>query len=699
MAHLPLDAYGKAADIYRLLGFQRQAALSYSGAGYIAGMLGNPDKELELKKMGLGLIRKANDLIREAYYLCSLGWAYGKQKDILKASESFNAALEMARDRDDRQLEMQALWGIGAIHGYLKQHQQAKQPLLKALSLARELKNAQVEGAILHNLSTISLRSKEVAEARTFATQELQVGEATKDFSRIGYARYQLAAALLEEGKPAEAIPLLKEVVSIIENVRGRLVSEEARLGFLEGKDVAYYDLIRALILLHGQGDIKGYDREAFEYTERARTRTLLEFVSALREKQGSASGLVRREITLRYRIASLNTQLTTNDFKPQSERLNPSYLQAEREAAYREYTEVLAEMKRTTGGGFPSSTADPISLKEIQSLLTDGAVLIEYVVTRTQLIIWVVSADGLHPILVPVDQEDLNSRISSFRNKLERHSSDFEKDAKDLYRFLITPIQPFLSGAKRLVISPHGELHHVAFGALINPQTNQFLVAGASLSFIPSASLLKWVQKHPGPSGYKVLALGIGTFDKLPQLAQAETEAVTVGNAFNDRLILVGSEATIGRFKEEASHYDIIHIASHAEIDSDAPLLSRIILKDGLGRDTSLYTSDVFELTLRASLVTLSACETSLGKIGAGNEVLGFVRGFLFAGVSSVVASQWRVDDIATSELMIEMYTSIKDGRPKDEALQAAQKRLLASKMHSHPYYWAGFFLTGDRR
>jgi CHAT domain-containing protein len=300
---------------------------------------------------------------------------------------------------------------------------------------------------------------------------------------------------------------------------------------------------------------------------------------------------------------------------------------------------------------------------------------------------------------LVPVDQEDLNSRISSFRNKLERHSSDFEKDAKDLYRFLITPIQPFLSGAKRLVISPHGELHHVAFGALINPQTNQFLVAGASLSFIPSASLLKWVQKHPGPSGYKVLALGIGNFDKLPQLAHAEIEAVTVGNAFNDRLILVGSEATIGRFKEEASHYDIIHIASHAEIDSDAPLLSRIILKDGLGRDTSLYTSDVFELTLRASLVTLSACETSLGKIGAGNEVLGFVRGFLFAGVSSVVASQWRVDDIATSELMIEMYTSIKDGRPKDEALQAAQKRLLASKMHSHPYYWAGFFLTGDRR
>ncbi len=695
------DAYLKAANLYSALGYLRQAAHAYSSAGGVIQTLRNHEEALKYTKKALDLIRKAKDPIREGRILVDLGWAYGYQGDVLRSSESLNAALELARGRSDRQLETSALKGIGAIHEYLKQYQQAKEVLLKALTLAKELQDVSEQGAILDLLSTISLRTKDGAQAKAFAIQELRAGEATHDLWRIGYARYRLAAALMEEGKLSEAIPLLKEVVTTIESVRRHLVSETARLGFLADKDVAYYDLIRALLTLHAQDGSRGYDLEAFQYTERARARTLVEFFSTLRAKgeKASAAQPIRWEISLRNRIESLNAQLVGRDPWPQFPPPNPAALQAELEVANREYAEVVAELKRTHPGALPSSMADPISLKELQSLLTDGAVLIEYVVTETELVIWAVTSDGLHPILVRMGQEELNSRIRSFRYKLERRSTDFQNDAKGLYNVLVTPIGQFIRGAKRIVISPYGELHNLAFGALINPQTHLFLIEEAPLSFIPSGSLLRWSQTQTRSAESKVLAVGIGKFEKFPPLSQAETEAQSVGHAFNNRLVLIGNQATVQRFKSEAGRYNIIHIASHAKVDVDAPLASRLILKDESGHDVSLSTSDIFDLDLHASLVTLSACETSLGKISGGNEVLGFVRGFLFAGASSVIGSQWQVDDASTAELMLALYEFIRNGTPKDEALQAAQRNLLASMRHSHPYYWAAFSLIGDRR
>jgi len=92
--------------------------------------------------------------------------------------------------------------------------------------------------------------------------------------------------------------------------------------------------------------------------------------------------------------------------------------------------------------------------------------------------------------------------------------------------------------------------------------------------------------------------------------------------------------------------------------------------------------------------LVVLSACETGLGKVLNGDDLVGLTRGFLYAGSSNVVASLWHVDDLATSELMKRFYTNLKKGLPKREALRQAQ--LDTRKAFPHPFFWAAFFLTG---
>jgi CHAT domain-containing protein len=95
----------------------------------------------------------------------------------------------------------------------------------------------------------------------------------------------------------------------------------------------------------------------------------------------------------------------------------------------------------------------------------------------------------------------------------------------------------------------------------------------------------------------------------------------------------------------------------------------------------------------LQADLVTLSACETGLGKVRNGDDVVGLTRGFLYAGSNTIVASLWEVDDQATSYLMQQFYADLKTNN-EGEALRQAQ--LAARKKFNNPFYWAAFQLTG---
>jgi CHAT domain-containing protein len=95
---------------------------------------------------------------------------------------------------------------------------------------------------------------------------------------------------------------------------------------------------------------------------------------------------------------------------------------------------------------------------------------------------------------------------------------------------------------------------------------------------------------------------------------------------------------------------------------------------------------------------VVLSACETALGKDISGEGMIGLTRGFMYAGASRVVASLWKVSDVATSELMAEFYRAMeKDGMPASAALRAAQIKMLKQARWHNPYYWAAFQIQGE--
>jgi CHAT domain-containing protein len=154
---------------------------------------------------------------------------------------------------------------------------------------------------------------------------------------------------------------------------------------------------------------------------------------------------------------------------------------------------------------------------------------------------------------------------------------------------------------------------------------------------------------------------------------------------------------------RPELGEYRIVHFATHGMLNNIHPELSGIVLslvdKEGQLQDGFLRLQDIYNLKLSAELVVLSACQTGLGKEIKGEGLIGLTRGFMYAGAPRVVASLWKVDDRATSELMKRFYQGLLGPealRPAG-ALRQAQLTIWKQKQWREPYYWAAFVLQGE--
>ena len=149
---------------------------------------------------------------------------------------------------------------------------------------------------------------------------------------------------------------------------------------------------------------------------------------------------------------------------------------------------------------------------------------------------------------------------------------------------------------------------------------------------------------------------------------------------------------------KGELSKYDYIHFATHGLVNSQYPELSGLLLAQNKAsvEDGILYTGEIYGLDLKADLVTLSACETALGKRVEGEGLRGLTTSFLFAGARTVVVSLWKVADESTSQLMINFYNELLTGKDKSTALRDAKLSLLKDANYANPFYWSPFVQIG---
>jgi CHAT domain-containing protein len=226
-----------------------------------------------------------------------------------------------------------------------------------------------------------------------------------------------------------------------------------------------------------------------------------------------------------------------------------------------------------------------------------------------------------------------------------------------------------------------------------------RWLAEEFELFHLPSASVLPLLAARRKAERGALLVLAQGQAANLPPLRHAESEARAVAATF-DGVALIGAQATETALRERAPQAGMLHIAAHGQLNATAPLFSRLVLagEDDLetARDGMLEVREIYGLDLRrSSLVVLSACQTQLGALSRGDDMVGLNRAFLAAGAPSVVASLWRVDDQATAMLMTAFYRHLKGGLGPAAALRAAQADVRAR--HSDPFLWSAFLVTGQ--
>jgi CHAT domain-containing protein len=145
--------------------------------------------------------------------------------------------------------------------------------------------------------------------------------------------------------------------------------------------------------------------------------------------------------------------------------------------------------------------------------------------------------------------------------------------------------------------------------------------------------------------------------------------------------------EASVHNFLSSISHYDIIHIASHACIDTIDYLNSRLILNDG-----EVTVRDLYNVDFNGKTIILSACSTAEGRVMSGEGVFNLVRVMTELGCRDIIVSLWPIDDCETSKLLTDYFTNLSKGIPPAVSLQQAKRDYLknADKLRSQPFFWA---------
>ncbi len=326
-----------------------------------------------------------------------------------------------------------------------------------------------------------------------------------------------------------------------------------------------------------------------------------------------------------------------------------------------------------------------------------------------------------------PIDKalEKLRKYLRNPKVPLEQ----LKRSARKLDKMVMQPVRELLGDTKTILLSPDAALNLIPFEALVD-ENNQYLVENYQITYLTSGrDLLRQNPKNNRQTplvianpkyqqqGEKVALENYRSIDLsdrvfLP-LGGTQQEAETISKLFPEALMLTKTKATENALKQ-VKNPDFLHIATHGfflskptsenPTDIDNPLFRSGLVFAGVekqqsGGDDGVFTA--YEATLLnlvgTQLVVLSACDTGIGDISAGEGIYGLRRAFVIAGSESQMISLWKVEDEATKDLMVAYYQGLKAGKGRRDALLEIQRDWLQEEDYQHPYYWASFIFSGD--
>ncbi|MBN2357598.1 CHAT domain-containing protein [candidate division KSB1 bacterium] len=694
-----LQNQNHALEIFTELGDEKLLQVALATRGLIALSFNQFEQALAFEEQALQYALQRDDQHDQAMIHKNIGLVHRAQKKNDLALVSFEQAAMIDSTIGSKRGLAYDYRNLAALYGEENRTALAIQTASRALSMSVEINDVRNQAQSLLALAHLMQETAHVDTIAVILQKVVQLSESHFMPEITWRAQKKLAEIERDRNHIPAAIEQFYRALDTIESMRARIQVEEYAAGFIDDKLDVYGELIDLLVK-------ENKAEEALIACERARSRSFLDMLGQRRIDFSSTreTTLMSVRDSLQVLLNQAQTELIfLRSLQDISQTRRIKELESQVESLRAEFSRHLLTMREYNPEFSDLVQPQPLQIDTIKALLPDSTGLIEYFLLHDKLIIWLVTSHSVQAVTTALTESQLDQDIFDLRHSLERQLS-FDELAKRIYGYLIQPLEEKLARLNHLILIPHKKLHYLPFAVLHAGDKNYFAF-NHTLSVSPSATIFGYCLKKgkiflsKDEKQMDVLAFGNPDLgDPKLFLPFAEREVKSLQRFYPNVEYYLNQRASETQLIDSAADASLLLFSCHGMFDDANPLLSALLLSPDDANDGRLEAHEIFSLQLDAALVAMSACETGLGTIRSGDEVVGLSRSFIYAGAASLMSSLWKVDDLATAVLVKRFFRYLAEGYSRAQALQKAQK-LVYEAVNPYPAYWAAFTITGDFR
>jgi CHAT domain-containing protein/tetratricopeptide (TPR) repeat protein len=509
-----LDYYAQALPLFLVVGNRRGEGDTLHNIGSIYAGLGENPKALDYYAQALSLFESMSDRTGAATTLNNIGSVYDVLGEKQKALDYFTQALSLRRAVGDRDGEAGSLNNIGLVYDALGDKPKALNYYAQALPILRAVGDRRGEGITLSNIGGVYAGLGESQKALDYYSQALPFSRVVGDRREEANTLAHTAKAYLIQGSPEKALKEINLAITIIEDLRTKIGSQDLRAAYFATKQNYYQFKTDLLMQLHQQSPKKGYDKQALETADRGRARGLIELLAEAGitlQPTTESSPVVTQERQLQQSLRQLEQQrvvLLSGEHTPtQAEALDK-----QSDTLVAQLQDLTTRLRATNPAYANLKHPQPLTTSQIQQQVVDPeTVLLQYALGETQSYLWAVTPNGIKTYPLP-GRAVLEAAVKPFQSVIS-NSGNTVNDAKRtgdvLYEIILAPAADQLQD-KRLLVVADGALQFIPFGALPLPNQSDYvpLIKNHEIINAPSASSIAILRQQQFPVAAKTLAV-----------------------------------------------------------------------------------------------------------------------------------------------------------------------------------------------
>lgn len=755
-----LDHFLRARDLYQKLGKDDNLAIALNNIGLVYDAWGKYDRALAFYEQALEYDRRLEKQADIAVRLNNIGGVYNAWGKYDQAIDYYRQALEIDRGLGKEGLIPTYLSNIGRVYRAWGKYDLAIEQYRQALEIDRKLGQEGNIGKDLINIGSVyydqGLYDQAIEHFETARAADQKLGKESSVAQDLGYA----GRVYLAWGKQRQAQGYFLKALAI-----------QKKLGEEPSAAATLSDLGKSSYGLGNYSDAERYFNQSIALIEKIRL---------------TAAGDVRRDY-LASQLAAYQWLALANhrsnrpvEVLKTMEQSRAKYLveqMGERMGATSATFTGAREWQRKLSPGTAVVCFANIDLDQPLALVMTGAGIRTVLLDKTGADSAITgqcaeairtALDTLESVSAPEatkaakdaelfrqDRERARfERIVNFyrylltRPRLKgKNLENFRYASRQLYQFLLGPLEEDLAGKTELIILPDGILGFIPFETLLAPDSAH-LAERFTIRYAQSLTVMDIIaSRRYDPNREPLAAFGGAVYQSATyakEMTQAEAdyqslkrsgsetrgsdssaasgtvwpnlpgtlvEVKMIKDIQDQAVVFTGDDVEESKIKQLSAdggmrNYRVIHFATHGQVDLARPELSSVVLSQydppRNGEDGYLRVSEVAGLDLNADMVNLSACETGLGKIYGGEGVVGLTQAFLLAGANGLSVSLWQVADESTMRFMVGIYRLVKEtGMPYPKAIAEIKRRFIRGEIgqgaYQNPYFWAPFVYYGQ--